>query len=77
MTFQDITNRIFNRYARRIERTIEVGAYIILTDGRAGVLDSVDMVQGEKRGYVIGEGFAASVTEAEIAFYKNVVELAA
>lgn len=56
----------------RIERLIEVGAFIMLADGRCGTLDSIDMVQSEKRGYVIGEGFAASITDNDIFAFKNV-----
>lgn len=63
------------RKLQQIERTIEVGAFILLTDGRFGVLESIDMVQGERRGYVVGNGFAASVTEVDIFAYRN-MELA-
>lgn len=74
MTLADITTAIFRkpRILVTVERSIEIGAYILLNDGRAGVLASIDMVQGEKRGYIIGEGFAASVTEADIFAYANV-----
>lgn len=73
-----MTLNIFQRKPRtiaRIERLIEIGAFIMMTDGRYGTLDSIDMVQGEKRGYVIGDGFAASITDDEIFAFRN-VELA-
>jgi hypothetical protein len=54
-----------------IERTIEVGAFILLTDGRFGTLTSIDLIQGEKRGYVEGHGFAASVVDGEIFAFRN------
>jgi hypothetical protein len=72
MTFADITQKIFrNRHMARIERTIESGAWVLLHDGRMGVLESIDMVQGERRGYVVGSGFAASITEVDIFAYRN------
>lgn len=70
-----MTLNILNRKPKtlaRIERLIEIGAFIMLVDGRYGTLDSIDMVQGEKRGYVIGDGFAASITDSEIFAFKNV-----
>lgn len=74
MTFADIFNALTRkpRTLSAAERTIELGAYILLADGRAGTLDSIDTVQGERRGYVIGNGFAASVTEQDIFAYRNV-----
>lgn len=77
MTFADVMNTITRkpRTLARVERTIETGAFILLTDGRFGTLTSIDMIQGEKRGYVVGQGFAASVTEVEIFAYRN-MELA-
>lgn len=73
-----MTLNIFKRNSKaqaRIERTIEVGAFLLLTDGRFGTLVSIDMIQGEKRGYVIGNTFAASIVDAEIFAYRN-MELA-
>lgn len=73
MTLSDILHTLTrrNRTLARIERIIEVGATIILTDGRMGTLDSIDIIQGERRGYVLGDGFAASVTEDDIFIYRN------
>lgn len=74
MTFASIATAIFRkpRILANVERTIEIGAFILMTDGRTGVLASIDLIQGEKRGYVVGQGFAASITETEIYAYKNV-----
>jgi hypothetical protein len=69
-----MTLNIFKRNSKaqaRIERPIEIGAFILLTDGRFGTLVSIDMVQGEKRGYVEGHGFAASVVDGEIFAFRN------
>jgi hypothetical protein len=74
MTFADLTTIITRkpRMLRKIECTIEIGAFILLNDGRMGELVSIDLVQDEKRGYVIGSGFAASITEIDIFAYRNV-----
>lgn len=73
-----MTLNIFKRNSKaqaRIERTIEIGAFILLTDGRFGTLVSIDIIQGEKRGHVVGQGFAASIADADIYAYRN-MELA-
>lgn len=70
-----MTLNLFNRKPKtlaRIERLIEIGAFIMLVDGRYGTLDSIEMVQGEKRGYVIGDNFAASITDNNIFAFRNV-----
>lgn len=75
MTLRDISNKIFNRNLSRVERTIEVGAFILLTDGRFGTLVSIDMIQNEKRGYVVGNGYAVSITDSDVFAFRN-MELA-
>lgn len=70
-----MTLNIFKRNSKaqaRIERTIEIGAFVLLTDGRFGTLVSIDMVQGEKRGYIEGLSFTASITDEDIFAYMNV-----
>ena len=74
MTLAQIT-QLFTRKPRilaNVERTIEVNAFVMLNDGRTGTLVSIDLIQGVKRGYVCGEGFAASVVDGEIFGFRNV-----
>lgn len=74
MTFSSIVEKLSRKQAQ-VERTIEAGAFLMLRDGRMGILVSIDVIQGEKRGYmyIYGSGSSASVLENEIFVYKNVV----
>lgn len=74
MTFADLVKTLTNRTLVRIEKIIEPHATVILTDGRMGTIDTIRDAYGDgvQRAYVIGETFAAWVTEKEISMYKNV-----
>jgi hypothetical protein len=72
MTF----NNPFTRKSRKlvqVEKLIEPQATVILTDGRMGTIDTIRDAYGDgvQRAYVVGETFAAWVTEVEISIYKN------
>jgi hypothetical protein len=73
-----VTLNLFNRKSKittKVERLIEIGAFIMLKDGRFGTLVSIDIIQGEKRGYVTGNGYAVSITDTDVFAFRN-MELA-
>lgn len=78
MTLSDITSKITRKpkTLARIERTIELGAFVMLANGKFGTLTLIalrDYYEGEqKRAWVEGDGFTAWVTEKDIFAYRNI-----